>query len=229
MASENLRLVYEHLLRERDVSPSDRIVDIGSKDGIILDELVDAFDAGGVAADVAFQLESGRQYDIDFVAADGRRLPFADASVDAVICHMVFEHVPFEEAARILSADGTFICIFPNRVWPIDSHGFPVGTPWLPKGFGERVLGPFLNESKQRYYRNHLFPVSSPGVRRHLRKHFRSVQYDSRALLEVDLHLNTWRARLVEAMAGGLLKGFRLPFSRTFLEVTFPVGIYTAT
>ncbi len=59
-----------------------------------------------------------------FVCADGARLPFRDASVDAVVSFETIEHVPDDlallaEFRRVIRPGGLLICSTPNQ-WPLD-------------------------------------------------------------------------------------------------------------
>jgi len=59
---------------------------------------------------------------VDFVQANGMVLPFADDSVDRLICSEVLEHIPnylsfLEEINRVLKPDGR-LCISVPRQWP---------------------------------------------------------------------------------------------------------------
>jgi SAM-dependent methyltransferase len=103
--------------------------------------------------DVARRLGRASQ----IVRADLERLPFADASFDAVMFNEVLEHVPDDgralaEAHRIL-VPGGHLCIFsPNRRYPFETHGtflkyrdlrVPFWTPfvpWIPVGVGSKFL-----------------------------------------------------------------------------------------
>lgn len=56
-----------------------------------------------------------------FVCADAARIPFADATFDAVVSLQVVEHVPdpdsyVAECARVLRRGGVFACATPNRL-----------------------------------------------------------------------------------------------------------------
>jgi SAM-dependent methyltransferase len=64
------------------------------------------------------------------IEPDGR-LPFPDASFEAVTSNMVFEHVvdfekPVGEIARVLKAGGLFVVLFPSRELWFEQH---VGLP----------------------------------------------------------------------------------------------------
>ena len=65
------------------------------------------------------------------IEADGR-LPYPDASFDAVTSNMVFEHVvdfeqPVSEIARVLKPGGVFVVLFPSRELWFEQH---VGLPF---------------------------------------------------------------------------------------------------
>ena len=65
------------------------------------------------------------------IEPDGR-LPFADASFDAVTSNMVFEHIadfekPVSEIARVLKPGGLFVVLFPSRELWFEQH---VGLPF---------------------------------------------------------------------------------------------------
>ena len=65
------------------------------------------------------------------IAPDGR-LPFPDASFDAVTSNMVFEHIadfekPVSEIARVLKPGGLFVVLFPSRELWFEQH---VGLPF---------------------------------------------------------------------------------------------------
>jgi SAM-dependent methyltransferase len=62
------------------------------------------------------------------VNAAGERLPFPDASFDAILSHEVLEHVADDaqvvcEMARVLRPGGRIILFVPNRGYPFETHG----------------------------------------------------------------------------------------------------------
>jgi SAM-dependent methyltransferase len=93
---------------------------------------------------------------VRYERAGGERLPFPDASFDAVLLNEVLEHVEDEgatlaEVARVLRPGGHLALFSPNRWFPFEGHGArwnekvslwprPVPLmPWLPKRLTSRV------------------------------------------------------------------------------------------
>jgi SAM-dependent methyltransferase len=114
--------------------------------------------------------------------ADGRKLPFADASVDYVVMNQVLEHVDerqplLREVARVLKPDGVALFSFPNRLALNRPHGLPRWLSLVPKSIGTRVLKRLLTADQFDYYRRHIFPLSPRKARTLLSAQFRSVEY----------------------------------------------------
>jgi ubiquinone/menaquinone biosynthesis C-methylase UbiE len=76
-------------------------------------------DISAEAANYAWE-RYGRGKGTDFVCADGLRLPFTDASFDAVVSFETIEHIRqygkfLAECRRVLKQDGLLVCSTPNR------------------------------------------------------------------------------------------------------------------
>ena len=103
-----------------------RVLDLGAGGGL-LSEALDEAGFSVVALDPSLlSLQAGKDHgvlegsDVTFVGGAGERLPFTDASFDAVVCMEVLEHVDdaaavVAEAARVLRPGGIFAFAGPNR------------------------------------------------------------------------------------------------------------------
>ena len=234
MTSPVFKQLYESTLS--DALDEDAVLlDIGAKDGKIASELADSIGCRALALDVDFK-DGAATFHCDAVQADGTTMPFPDGSVDAVISNMVFEHVPDEErliaeSARVLADDGVFVSICPNRAWPGDGHGYPVGMPWLPEAIGSRVAKPYDRryERDEGWYQAAYHPVWSITVRKELATHFDSVEYRSAALLEADLDRSDTRQRLLDTFAEPLERAFSSRVGTRLVETVFPTPVYVST
>src|SRR5438067_8510363 len=77
--------------------------------------------------------------DIPYVLADGKKLPFADKSVDLAFSNSAIEHVgSFEDQAELakemLRVGKCVYCQTPCRIFPIDPHLSAFFLHWLPRG-----------------------------------------------------------------------------------------------
>lgn len=107
---------YRRALRRR-LEHATRILEIGAG----VSPLVSVSPAPiRVACDFSYRmLCSGVRESVAYCAGDGTRLPFADASFDAVVSVNVLEHVPdpkavLSETARVLSPEGECMFVTPN-------------------------------------------------------------------------------------------------------------------
>lgn len=105
---------------------------------------------------------------VDWVAADGCRLPFRDHCFDIVFSNSVIEHVGDAENQRLFAAEvarvgRAFWVQTPNRWFPVEQHLLTPLIHWLPRSW-QRVLMPRLNlwqrlvrtsEDRRRFYIEH--------------------------------------------------------------------------
>ena len=80
-----------------------------------------------------------------WVAADGRRLPFRDAAFDVVFSNSVIEHVgdgaSQERFAREVTRVGRAYWVqTPNRGFPVEQHLLTPFLHWLPKRWQRAIL-----------------------------------------------------------------------------------------
>jgi SAM-dependent methyltransferase len=100
---------------------SGAILDVGDTDGLMLKHLGKT----GIGFNISpVAIENIRSNGIEAVIGDGHRLPFDDATFDAVLCFETLEHVEnppqvLDELARVCRPDG--------RVF--------VSIPWVPRTF----------------------------------------------------------------------------------------------
>jgi 2-polyprenyl-3-methyl-5-hydroxy-6-metoxy-1,4-benzoquinol methylase len=137
-------------LQTRTRQPLERAicVDVGCSSGLIsasLAPLMRAF-IGVEYDEQALAVVSDEQKShLTFARGDAMRLPFADASVDVVICAQVYEHVPdarqlFAEMARIMKPGAIAFFSGPNWLFPVEPHYFLPFLHWLPSGLADAWL-----------------------------------------------------------------------------------------
>jgi SAM-dependent methyltransferase len=127
------------------------ILDVGCSGGIIANELhrrgahmlgLD-IDVPGLSKARARFAESAY-----FICADSERMPLADASVDAVICNHVYEHVVdpeqlFAELRRVVRPDGLLYLGLGNRLGVVEPHYRLPFLSWLPRPLAHRYVRMF--------------------------------------------------------------------------------------
>jgi SAM-dependent methyltransferase len=117
-------------------------LDIGCSGGFFIESLALHFeqvlglDIDSIALAEAMNNRSSER--VNYIAADSMFLPFADNSVDLIICNHVYEHVPdavrlFSEIFRVLDDNG--MCYFgaASRLTLLEPHYHLPFLSWLPK------------------------------------------------------------------------------------------------
>ncbi|MBW3654760.1 MAG: class I SAM-dependent methyltransferase [Gemmatimonadetes bacterium] len=161
-ASSRYREEYEDVLPferhfDRDLRPyieGKRMLDLGCFTGgrsVAWHKRFGARKTYGVDIDPVF-VEAARHWaavrnvDAEFCVGTGESLPFADASVDAVVSFDVFEHVQdvrqtLAECFRVLAPSGVLIAVFPPFYCPTEHHlSGATRTPALHWVFSGEVL-----------------------------------------------------------------------------------------
>ena len=82
-----------------------------------------------ILVDVNYDLASHakqKRPDLHAIVADGRRLPFADCSIDMTICNSVIEHVttPGALASEIHRVSPSYFLQTPSGNFPLETHSF---------------------------------------------------------------------------------------------------------
>ncbi|MEX2159730.1 MAG: class I SAM-dependent methyltransferase [Dehalococcoidia bacterium] len=100
--------------------------------------------------------------------AVSEQLPFADASLDAVLLNEVIEHVrddkqTLREACRIVRPGGHVIVYAPNRLYPFETHGVYLGKRYV---FGNIPLVNYLPDP----LRDRLVPHARSYTRDQMRR-----------------------------------------------------------
>lgn len=92
-----------------------------------------------------------------FLLGDSLSLPFADSSVDLVVCNHVYEHVPdpvklFSEIFRVLNANGVCYLGAVSRFTLIEPHYHLLFLSWLPKWLANKYMR--IMKKGDSYYEN---------------------------------------------------------------------------
>jgi SAM-dependent methyltransferase len=153
---------YRIGLLERRRLIAGRWLDIGCAEGSYSEALVEAGASSVTGVDIdqeriADAMKRNRHFPrVQFEVSAAERLPFGEASFDAVFINEVLEHVADEratlrEAHRVLCSGGLLILVGPNRWFPFEGHGIRLGrfltlgvpvpfVPWLPTSLTRRFV-----------------------------------------------------------------------------------------
>lgn len=141
--SRHPKTLYEDVLQEIEKSPFTSLLDLGCGTGEILKQLSQKYpDKQYYGLDLSSQMVAQAQQKLGNLAhisqGDSASLPYADASMDIILCLDSFHHYPFpvmvmREVYRVLKPGGIFLLgdvhmhpimrIFANALLPLSSEG----------------------------------------------------------------------------------------------------------
>jgi hypothetical protein len=104
----------------------------------------------------------------EWVAGDGRALPFGDGAFDVVFSNSVIEHVGDRESQRRFASEAmrvgrAYWVQTPNRWFPVEQHLLTPLIHWLPRAWQRRLVPRFNlwqlvarpSEDRRRFYVEH--------------------------------------------------------------------------
>ncbi len=121
----------------------------------------------GVEVDME-RVSRARERAPSVMQAVAERLPFQSGSFDMVFLHEVLEHVQddveaLREACRVTRPGGRIVVYVPNRLYPLETHGFYLGKRYVFR------LAPLINYLPDRI-RRRLVPHARCYLARDLRR-----------------------------------------------------------
>ena len=139
--------VLEHFLGRDDLG-GQTILDLGCSAGFISDELHNAgADVTGIDIDEPGLEKARARFGdrVEFVCADGEKLPWDDHSVDAVVFNHIYEHVVDPDAVlaeirRVLRPSGLVYLGLGNKLGVLEPHHRLPFLSWLPEPAADRYL-----------------------------------------------------------------------------------------
>ena len=151
--------------REFDLTPETRILDVGGTP--------DCWHLLAIQPRLVFLNTPRAREEVgphsEWVAGDGRRLPFRDGAFDIVFSNSVIEHVGDAESQRrfadeIIRVGRAWWVQTPNRWFPVEQHLLTPVIHWLPRRW-QRMIVPRLTVWG-------LFVRTSPDRRRFFLEHY---------------------------------------------------------
>lgn len=150
--------------------PTSRILDDGSGLGLYVQKLLaDTPRSFGLEYERERAAEGARTFGLQLlVNGAGERLPFGDASFDAVLSNEVIEHVQDDRAAlaemaRVLRPGGRLLLFCPNRWYPVEQHGAYWRGRYV---FGNIPLINYLPDALRNRLAPHVRTYTAHGLRR---------------------------------------------------------------
>ncbi len=117
------------LIRRYAALDGARTLDVGCGLGIYVRQFR-RFTDHAFGVDVDLERASAARRELPGIAqAAGEQLPFPADTFDVVLLHEVIEHMPDDraaiaEAVRVLQPGGRVVVFAPNRLYPLETHGF---------------------------------------------------------------------------------------------------------
>ena len=169
-AGQDRRLALIRAALPAGFGPHSRILDDGSGLGLYVHKLLaDTPHSHGLEYEHQRAAEGARELGLQLlVNAAGERLPYADASFDAVLSNEVIEHVQDDRAAlveiaRVLRPGGRLLLFCPNRWYPVEQHGVYWGGRYV---FGNIPLVNYLPDPLRDRLAPHVRAYTAHGLRR---------------------------------------------------------------
>ncbi len=128
------------------------VLDIGCGNGALLNALADRITSGRGVDESAGMIEQAKRRNaghahLDFSVIDGPRLPFADASFDAVISLMSFRYLDWDpllaEIKRVMRPGGKFLVV--------DMVTVPVKTSEYPRFVSDKIRGTLAQKRNAKF------------------------------------------------------------------------------
>ena len=169
-AGQDRRLAMIRAALPPGFGPTSRILDDGSGLGLyVLKLLADTPRSFGLEYERERAAEGAQRFGLSLlVNGAGERLPYANASFDAVLSNEVIEHVQDDRAAvaemaRVLRPGGRLLLFCPNRWYPVEQHGIYWRGRYV---FGNIPLVNYLPNPLRNRLAPHVRAYTGHGLRR---------------------------------------------------------------